>query len=90
MRIKIEKIGINGEGIGYYRRIPIFCDGALPEDVIDIKLPKSEAKYYRINNYKMISPSPLRVQPTCPYQKECGGCGLMHMEEEVQKKWKRE
>ena len=90
MKIKIEKIGINGEGIGYYRRIPIFCDGALPEEIINVKLPTTEAKYYRVKEYTIISPSPLRVKPICPYQKECGGCGLMHMNLEAQKKWKRE
>lgn len=90
MKIKIEKIGINGEGIGYYHRIPIFCDGALPEEIINVKIPTTEAKYYRVKEYTIISPSPLRVKPICPYQKECGGCGLMHMDLEVQKKWKRE
>ena len=90
MKIKIEKIGINGEGIGYYHRIPIFCDGALPEEIINVKIPTTEAKYYRVKEYTIISPSPLRVKPICPYQKECGGCGLMHMDLEAQKKWKRE
>ncbi len=90
MRLKIEKIGINGEGIGYYHRIPVFCDGALPEEIIDVKLPTTKEKYYRIKNYKVITPSPLRIKPLCPLQEKCGGCRLMHMDIQAQKKWKRE
>lgn len=32
--LTIKRIGINGEGIGYYKRKIVFIPGALPEEVV--------------------------------------------------------
>ena len=37
MRLKIEKMGINGEGIAYYQKKPVFIEGALPQELVEIK-----------------------------------------------------
>jgi len=38
LNLKINKIGINGEGIGYKDRLAIFVDGALPEEEISVEI----------------------------------------------------
>ena len=39
MKLNFVKMGINGEGIGYENRRPVFCDGVLPGEtaIIDIE-----------------------------------------------------
>ena len=36
--ITIKRIGINGEGIGYYRRLAVFVQGALPGEEVEVKI----------------------------------------------------
>ena len=39
--ITIKRLGINGEGIGYYKKKIIFIPGALPGEVVVAKIVKS-------------------------------------------------
>lgn len=32
--LKIKRLGINGEGIGYYKKLIIFVPGALPKEEV--------------------------------------------------------
>ena len=38
--ITIKRLGINGEGIGYYKRKIIFIPDALPDEVVVAKIVK--------------------------------------------------
>ena len=90
MDLVIKKMGINGEGIGYDNRIPIFVMGALPEDVVECKVIENKGRYKIAELIKVKKPSPARVIATCSIQKECGGCPLMTLTYEEQLKYKRE
>ena len=35
MKVVIKKTGINGEGIGYIDRLPVFVAGALVDEEVD-------------------------------------------------------
>lgn len=43
--VTIKRIGINGEGVGYYRRKAVFVNGALPGEVVKAKVTRSENKF---------------------------------------------
>jgi 23S rRNA (uracil1939-C5)-methyltransferase len=76
--IKIEKTGINGEGIGYVVNKPIFVMGALPQEVVEIDELTDRGKYFQAQLHRIIQRSPHRVQAICPIQKRCGACALMN------------
>lgn len=83
--INIKRIGINGEGIGYYKRLAIFVDGVLPGENVVVRISElydtyAKAVFVRFKN----EPSPDRVRPICPNYTKCGGCQLMHMNYEAQ------
>ena len=40
MKVEIKKSGINGEGIGYVNKQPVFIQEALPEETVEIKRPR--------------------------------------------------
>lgn len=84
MRVTIEKAGINGEGIAYLDQKPIFIDGVLPTEVVEIELTQSTPTYHRGKVLRRISDHPKRIVPPCPVQAECGGCALMIAEIEIQ------
>ena len=76
MKLEIKKAGINGEGIAFYKRKPVFIDGCFPEEVVDVKL-YDEGRHYRGELLKIIRRSKFRVSIPCEHQRRCGGCALM-------------
>lgn len=83
--LTIKRIGINGEGIGYFRRLAIFVDGALPGEEVVVRITDvydnySKASLVRIKGDK----SEARTEPLCPYYGKCGGCNLQHCKYEYQ------
>ena len=45
MKVMIKKMGINGEGIGYLDRLPVFIPGALCGEEVEIKLTEKNGRY---------------------------------------------
>lgn len=90
MKLTVQKLGINGEGIAYLDSKPVFIDGALPTEVVDVTLTSRTITYAKAKINKIIKKSNDRVEPQCPYQKDCGGCSLMHMNEKAQSYYKRQ
>ncbi|MBP3578083.1 MAG: 23S rRNA (uracil(1939)-C(5))-methyltransferase RlmD [Lachnospiraceae bacterium] len=76
--VTIEDIGNDGEGIGKYEGYTLFVKGALPQDVVKVKVLKAKKTYGYAKVEELISPSPDRVIPKCPVAGRCGGCQLQH------------
>lgn len=90
MRLEIMRMGINGEGIAYLNRIPVFIPGALINEVVEAKIVIRNERYMKGEIMRIIKSSPFRIEPLCPHQSSCGGCPLMIAEGAQQLKWKRE
>lgn len=78
MNIDIKKIGINGEGIGYLKKVPVFIDGALANETVDASIIKDNYSYKIARLNKVITESSNRVKPLCLNYGKCNGCNLMH------------
>lgn len=76
LNIKIEDMGVNGEGIGKVEGIPFFVKDAVIGDLISAKIIKMKKNYGYARLLEVLEPSPQRVEPKCPYYKQCGGCQL--------------
>ena len=57
MRVTIKKMGINGEGIGYIDRLPVFVPGALLNEEAEIKVTERTQRYARAKVEKIIKRS---------------------------------
>lgn len=88
--IAIERLGINGEGIGYLEGFTVFVNEALPGEVVEGRLIEKRKNYCRASLLKVLSPSPKRQAPPCPLYGECGGCQLMHLDYSSQCEMKRQ
>lgn len=84
----IKKIGINGEGIGYLNRKPIFIMGALIEDEVTVTKTTNKGSYFIADEFKISKKSPHRIEPLCKIVDTCKGCPLMplHMQQQHQTK----
>lgn len=86
--LKIKRMGINGEGIGFYKKTLIFVPGALKGEEVFCQISSvrrnfAEAKLLNINKK-----SKNRVDPACSIYKECGGCQIMHLQYDKQLEFK--
>ncbi|WP_195571372.1 23S rRNA (uracil(1939)-C(5))-methyltransferase RlmD [Paenibacillus sp. 1001270B_150601_E10] len=88
--VTIKRIGINGEGVGYYKRKAVFIQGALKDEVVKAKITKVESTYLHAELTEIEKRSPDRAAPPCPIYEACGGCQLQHMTYEAQLRAKEE
>lgn len=79
LTLKIKRLGINGEGIAYYKRLIIFVTGALPNETVVARISKATPRFAEADLVKIIKKSPDRIIPPCPVYEECGGCQLQHL-----------
>ncbi len=84
MKITIEKMGINGEGIGYIEKKPTFVYGALAQEEVEIEVIDRQPRYNIAKLIKVIKKSKYRRESKCQYSYKCGGCPLMIMDYEEQ------
>lgn len=77
--LSIKRMGINGEGIGFYKRQVVFVENAIPGEIVEVKITDATDKYVygKITKFKAISKE--RVEAKCPYFGSCGGCQLQHL-----------
>ena len=88
--LDIKRIGINGEGIGYYKKLAVFVDGVLPKENVLVKITKVTKGYATAELVELKVPSKDRVEHFCPYYTKCGGCSLQHVSYEASGDIKRE
>jgi len=88
--VTIKRIGINGEGVGYYKRKAVFIEGAITDEVVKAKVTAVERSYLQAELVEIEKKSKDRQQPPCPVYEQCGGCQLQHMTYEAQLRAKEE
>lgn len=88
--LKIKRLGINGEGIGYFKRLIIFVPYALPKEEVLVKITKATPRYAEGQLVKIKKESKDRVVAPCPVYYECGGCQLQHLAYHAQLDFKKD
>lgn len=88
--LTIKRLGINGEGVGYFKKQVVFVPGALPGEEVVVEATKINPKFAEAKIKKIRIKSPHRVKPLCPVFDQCGGCQLQHLQYDQQLKEKRD
>lgn len=88
--LTIKRLGINGEGIGYFKRKIVFVPGVLPDEVAVVKVTDVQPKYIAAKVLKIREKSPNRVTPRDEYADEVGGFELEHMTYPAQLAFKKD
>jgi len=88
--ITIKRIGINGEGIGYYKKQAVFVDGVLPPEEVVVKITEANPSYSKGEAVRIKVKADKRVKPFCKHYKECGGCQIQHIDYPEQLAFKEE
>nr|WP_270620379.1 23S rRNA (uracil(1939)-C(5))-methyltransferase RlmD [[Clostridium] innocuum] len=77
MKVTIKKTGINGEGIGYIDRMPVFVPQALIGEEVEIRIVDKQKRYATAELLRVVKSSKNRIRPKCFIQNTCGACPLM-------------
>lgn len=87
--IKIEDMGVDGEGIGKYEGMTFFVKDALIGDTVRAKAMKLKKTYGYARMMEIIDASPDRVIPVCAFHRQCGGCQIQALSYEKQLEFKQ-
>jgi 23S rRNA (uracil1939-C5)-methyltransferase len=88
MRLTIQKIGAKGDGVAEYDGNPVFVDGALNEEEVDVAFFPHKGGVQRASVVNVVTPSPDRQTPPCKHYATCGGCAVQHMNDHAYQSWK--
>ena len=80
VKVKIEDIGVGGEGIGKVDGYTLFIKDAIIGDVVEAKVVKAKKNYGYARLMNVLTPSKDRVEEVvCPMARKCGGCQIQEM-----------
>lgn len=88
VKLTIEDIGIDGEGIGKADGFTLFVKDAVVGDVIEAKIMKLKKNYGYARLMTILTPSKKRKEARCPVARQCGGCQIQELAYDEQLKFK--
>ena len=80
IRITINDMSVNGEGIGRYEGMSFFVPNTVVGDVITAGITKLKKTYGYARLISLDEPSGFRTDPPCPVCRYCGGCSIMNLD----------
>ena len=88
--VEITDVAAEGNSIARVNDMVVFIPYGVPGDVVDIKVDKKKKSYAEAHIEKVVTPSPIRVEPRCEHFGTCGGCRWQHLPYEFQLKCKQQ
>ncbi|WP_222850975.1 class I SAM-dependent RNA methyltransferase [Phytoactinopolyspora mesophila] len=94
VEIVVDVVGVahGGSVVARHEGRVVFVRHALPGERVRARVTAgdAEARYWRADAVEILSPSPDRVRPPCPYAGpgRCGGCDWQHVDLPAQRKLK--
>ena len=98
VRIAIDAVGAEGQGIGRIDGLAVFAPGLFPGDEADVRIEQVRKNYAIAAPESILNPSPDRTEVLCPHASVCGGCAfqgwaypaqLLHKENAVREALRR-
>ena len=87
--LKIQDMGVNGEGIGKIDGIPFFVKDAVIGDEIEARITKLKKNYGYARVETILKASEYRTEPECELHRRCGGCQIQALDYAKQLEFKQ-
>lgn len=88
LEVEIERILPGGVGLAHAEGLTLFVSLTAPGDIVRVQVDRVRGKMAFASVLEVIKPSPVRVEPPCPYFGRCGGCDFQQLNYEAQLKAK--
>jgi 23S rRNA (uracil1939-C5)-methyltransferase len=82
--VEIERLLPGGVGLAHAEGLTLFVSLAAPGDTVRVQVDRLRGKVAFASIVEVIKPSPVRVEPPCPYFGRCGGCDFQQLDYETQ------
>lgn len=79
LEVAIEKIVPGGAGLAFAENLTVFVPLSVPGDRLHVRIQQIKGKTAFAEIESVIEPSPLRIEPPCPYFGACGGCDFQQL-----------
>jgi tRNA/tmRNA/rRNA uracil-C5-methylase (TrmA/RlmC/RlmD family) len=84
LRVEIERILPGGVGLAHAEGKTVFVSLAAPGDVLRVQVEREQGNVLFASVVEVLTPSPVRAEPPCPYFGRCGGCDFQQLTYEAQ------
>jgi 23S rRNA (uracil1939-C5)-methyltransferase len=82
--VEIERILPGGMGLAHAGGKTVFVSLAAPGDRVRVQVEREQGNVLFASIVEIIAPSPIRIEPPCPYFGRCGGCDFQQLTYEAQ------
>lgn len=79
LELDLHDLAHGGEAVGRHREFVVFVPFGAPGDRVRVRVTEVRRSFARASILDVVTPSPDRVEPRCPYFGTCGGCQLQHL-----------
>ena len=90
LKAKIESMAFKGYGVARIDGKVLFIPYTVIGDEVWVEIVEEKRDYAIGRLNKILTPSPWRVNPPCPYFGSCGGCQWQHIDYSVHGELKKE
>ncbi len=88
--VDITSLENEGKGVCKVGGMICFVPKVLPGEKVKIRITEIKKNYARGKLIDVLKPSDKRIDPNCPFYKDCGGCHLRHQSKEDNLLFKKE
>lgn len=82
--VEVERILPGGLGLAHAEGKTVFVLLAAPGDRVRVRVEREQGKVLFASIEEIVTPSPVRIEPPCPYFGRCGGCDFQQLTYEAQ------
>lgn len=87
--IELENLAHGGDVVGRIDSFTIFISKGVPKEKARVKITQVKKNYARGEVIEVIEESEDRINPICPFAKDCGGCQIQHIDYQAQLEHKK-
>lgn len=87
--IQLADMAHGGDAVGRHEGKVIFVPYGIPGESVRVEIQRDRGRFAHARLLDVLSSSPQRVQPPCPYFGVCGGCQWQHLSYDSQLEYKR-
>jgi tRNA/tmRNA/rRNA uracil-C5-methylase (TrmA/RlmC/RlmD family) len=91
VELQLTDVAFGGKGVGRANGKAVFVPYVIDGETVSANITRERKKFLEAELESIVTPSPHRVEPRCPYFGRCGGCAYQHIDYEHQLalKWRQ-
>ena len=84
LEVEVQRIVPGGMGLAHAEGKTVFVALAAPGDRVRVRVEREQGNVLFASIEEIVTPSPVRIEPPCPYFGRCGGCDFQQLTYEAQ------